>query len=420
MKHLPLNTAKPLIMHIDLNSCFASIEQQANPLLRNRPVVVAAYATPKAFILSPSIEAKKIGIKMGMTVAQAREVYPKVTVLTPDAPKYRDVHIRFRSIFQQYSPKVTPKSIDEAVLDFSSVIHLYPDLERVGKLIKNEMKEQIGAYVPCSIGIGPNRFLAKLAASYKKPDGLTTIDHTNLEQIYTTLDLIDFHGINVRYQARLNYYNIYTPMQFYAASSDYLAKQVFKSVVGRHWYMRLRGWEVDDREFEQKSISQQYALGRKTNNPILLSRLLMKLCEKMGRRLRKGDYSAQGIHIGVGYADRSYWHMGKKFSAHLYTTQELYRKAWLLFNRQPQPKVVSQLNVTCFDLISNSASSQMCLFDDNRKLRKVSDAMDRINDRYGEYVIAPALIMDMEDTILDRIAFGRIRELEYTDVAYTT
>src|SRR5260221_12902163 len=94
------NSAPSTIMHIDLNSCFATIEQQANPLLRGKPLVVAAYATPNAFILAPSIEAKRLGIKMGMKVRDAQLIYPKVVIRSPDAPKYRDVHLKFKKIFQ--------------------------------------------------------------------------------------------------------------------------------------------------------------------------------------------------------------------------------------------------------------------------------------------------------------------------------
>src|SRR5579859_770445 len=118
-----INRSKPLIMHIDLNSCFATIEQQANPLLRGKPIVVAAYSTPNAFILAPSVEAKRLGIKMGMRIQDAWAYCRDIIVRMPDPAKYRDVHLRFKKIFQDYTPDVTPKSIDEAVLDFTPVIN---------------------------------------------------------------------------------------------------------------------------------------------------------------------------------------------------------------------------------------------------------------------------------------------------------
>src|SRR5258708_1763162 len=172
-----INRNKPLLMHVDLNSCFATIEQQANPLLRGKPLVVAAYETPNACILAPSIEAKKFGIKTGMRIREALLLCSDIIVRTPDPPKYRDVHVKFKKIFQYYSPDVTPKSIDEAIIDFTEVENLNPDLVRIAREIKRRMKTEIGEWIVCSIGISTNMFLAKLAASLHKPDGLNIIDH---------------------------------------------------------------------------------------------------------------------------------------------------------------------------------------------------------------------------------------------------
>jgi DNA polymerase-4 len=182
---LPINRNQPLIMHVDLNSCFATIEQQANPLLRGKPIVVAAYNSPNGCLIAPSIEAKRYGIKTDMTVRDAKLLYPQVIVRTPDPAKYRTVHLQFRKIFKDYSPNVSPKSIDEAVIDFTDTYALYNrSLTDIGQEIKRRFREEIGEWMVCSIGISTNRFLAKLAASLQKPDGLTVIDHTNVLKVY--------------------------------------------------------------------------------------------------------------------------------------------------------------------------------------------------------------------------------------------
>jgi DNA polymerase IV len=176
---LALNHNPPTIMHVDLNSCFATIEQQANPLLRGKPMVVAAYNTPNGCVVAPSIEAKRYGIKTGMTVRDARLLYPKVIVRMPDPEKYRYVHRMFRKIFQDYSPDVTPKSIDEAVIDLTHTLELFKGgVTGIGNEIKKRFREEIGEWMQCSIGVSTNRFLAKLAASLHKPDGLDIIDHS--------------------------------------------------------------------------------------------------------------------------------------------------------------------------------------------------------------------------------------------------
>lgn len=409
---IQINHNKPLIMHIDLNSCFATIEQQANPLLRGKPLVVAAYDTPNACIIAPSIEAKRIGIKVGMRIREAWLLSRDIIIRTPDPQKYRDVHTKFKNIFKEYSPDVTPKSIDEAVIDFSPVEQWNPDLIRIAREIKQRIKNEIGEWIVCSIGISTNMFLAKLAASLHKPDGLDLIDYHNLLDVYKRVELLDFNGINVKFQARLNMHGIHTPIDFLNAPLDLLEKQVFKSIVGRYWYQKLRGYEADKKEFPTKTIGQQYALKIPTADRKELSRLLMKLCEKMGRRLRRKSLIARGIHFWASYKDWTFWHRGRMMDRDMYTTFELYRNAQLVFNQQPQLKPITHMGVSCYDL-NPTNKIQMNLFEEEfTKERKAADAMDKINDKYGEFTVVPAIMMDMDDLILDRIAFGGVKELE--------
>ena len=144
-------------MHVDLNSAFATIEAQANPLLRGKPIVVAAYDTPNGCVVAPSIEAKRFGIKTGMTVRDARLLYPGVIVKTPDPAKCRYVHQKFCKIFKDYSPDVTPKSIDEAVIDLTDTLCLFKGtVTDIGKEIKRRFRTEIGEWMRCSIGVGPN------------------------------------------------------------------------------------------------------------------------------------------------------------------------------------------------------------------------------------------------------------------------
>ena len=410
---LYLNHNQPLVMHIDLNSCFATVEQQAYVHLRGKPIVVSAYTTPNGCVLSPSMEAKRYGVKTGMTNREARMLCPQVVIRSNDPPKVRDVHIKLKRIFKDYSPDVFPKSIDEAVIHFESMERvLKRELVDVAVEIKQRIRAEIGEWISCSIGIAPNRFLAKTAASLKKPDGLEVITHRNVEEVYGGLTLIDLCGINERYQARLNIHGIFTPLDFLHAPLPLLRERVFQSVVGYYWYRRLRGWEVDAVEFERKSFGQDYALGKTTADPQVLSQLIMKLCEKMGRRLRKAGMAANGIHVSCLYHDYTHWHMGRMVSRAMYATIELYRNAQLLFNRQPERKVVAKLGVSCYG-VQPAGTPQLELFETaGEKVRKVSEAVDTLNNRYGEFVVTPAIMMGMENLILDRIAFGSVKELE--------
>lgn len=410
---LPVNYNLPMIMHIDLNSCFAIIEQQANPLIRNKPVAIAAYDTPRGAVIASSYEAKRLGIKLGVNVRDARLLYKDVIVMMPDPEKYFDAHRRFKKVLLNYTDEVVPKSVDEFVVDFtgSRAVQRGKSLQEIGEEIKNDIRASLGEYVTVNVGIGTNRFLAKLAAGLNKPDGLDTITGKNLRKTFKKLELTDLPGINVRYEARLNTEGIFTPIQFLDADEYFLRKKVFHSIVGFYWYMRLRGHEIDAVDFKQKSIGQQYALGNKTSDPQELSRLLMKLCEKTGRRLRKKDYVAGGIHLWLNFQNRTYWSQGKKLKHLLYSTQDIYLSAQRLLNTATIPAKVTNIGVTVFNL-QTGVPEQLGLFDDSRlDTHSLAKAADAVNDRYGEFTVVPAIMANMQDTILKRVAFGSVKDL---------
>lgn len=411
---MPINYNDPMIMHIDLNSCYAIIEQQANPLYRHKPVAIAAYDTPRGAVIASSYEAKALGIKLGVNVREARLLHKNVIVLMPDPEKYFDAHRRFRKILLNYTSQVTPKSIDEFVVDFrgSPAVQRGKSLQEIGIQIKEDIKREIGEYVTVNVGIGTNRFLAKMAAGLHKPDGLDRITGDTLRDVYAGLDLIDLTGINVRYQARLKAAGIHTPLQFLDTPAIVLKEQVFKSVVGYYWYLRLRGHEIDAIDAKTKSFSQQYALGKKTTERQELSKLLMKLCEKTGRRLRKHSFSARGVHLWLGFEDHRYWAKGYHLKHDMYATQDIYLAVQRLLDSSIIPCKVTNLGVTVYDL-QKDALRQTSLFDDTRlDRRSLAYAGDVVNDRYGEFTLVPAMMAGMQNVILKRVPFGSVRDLD--------
>ncbi|HWS41336.1 MAG TPA: hypothetical protein VN247_08645, partial [Arenimonas sp.] len=262
-----------------------------------------------------------------------------------------------------------------------------------------------------NVGVGTNRFLAKLAAGLHKPDGLDIITANNLHDVYNSVTLLDLPGINTRYQARLNAAGIFTPTEFLNADMHLLRKQVFKSIVGVYWNYRLRGFEVDNIDFGRKSYGQQYALGEKTKDIVQLSRLLMKLCEKAGRRMRNGGYIGGGIHIWLNFENRQFWAQGKKLKKEVYSTQDIFLAAQRLLNSAIIPARVTNIGITVFNLKPHSPE-QLGLFDNTHYDNKsIAEASDIVNNRYGEFTLVPALMANMQDVILKRVAFGSVREL---------
>lgn len=414
VRGLGINQARPLVMHIDLNSCFSTIEQQANPLIRNKPVAVAAYTSGAGMVLAASYDAKARGIKLGTSVREAKKICPGIVILMPDPPKYREAHRRFREVLLEYTSDVVPKSIDEFVLDFrgSAVVRQGRDLREVGHEIKERIKQHLGCYVTVNVGIGPNRFLAKFAAGLHKPDGLDYIDSHNLvDTLASEPELMALPGINRRYRARLHSAGIATPSDFFARDGKFLQNFVFYSKVGHYWHLRLRGWEVDDREFARRTIGHQYALQQKTTDKLVLKRLLMKLCEKVGRRLRGHDLIAQGIDLHLRYTGFQHWHEGHKTAAPLYATQDIYQAACHLLDGVRLYDAVTLISITVFNLQARDPE-QLDLFDTGRIRRTaMARAADTVNDKYGEFTLIPAAMANMEKEIIDRIAFGNVSDL---------
>ena len=409
---LPLNDERPLIMHIDLNSCYAIIEQQANRLLRHKPLGVAAYDSPGGFIIASSYEARRLGIKL-MRIREAKQITRDIHILTPDPEKYFDAHRRFKKVLLKYTDEVTPKSIDEFVIDFkgSRAVREGKSLIDVGKQIKRDIRAELGEYVTVNIGIAPNRFLAKVAAGLDKPDGMDVITHENVMNVYGQLGLMDLPGINYRFHARLTLAGIMSPLDFLQAPMHKLKHEVFKSILGYYWFLRLRGYEVDAQRFGTKSFGNDYAVGEKTSDPEQIARLMMKLSEKTGRRLRKHDYQASGVFLGLAFENKTWWGKSKRSKTPIYSTQDIYFNLMRLFRMVAIPARLTHINIAVFD-VSPASPRQLGLFDGTRlDTRSLAEASDKVNDRYGEFTVVPAVMANMKDTIIKRVPFGSVRDL---------
>jgi DNA polymerase IV len=420
MNDLEFNSRSPTIMHIDLNSCFAAVEQQANPHLRGRPVVVAAYDTPGGCILAPSLEAKRLGVKTGMRVRDGKILCPGLIILSSDPWKYRSVHLSLRKLLSTYTPDITPKSIDEFVLDFSDFVKVSPwdckvrpckdSLRHTAEEIKYKIKSMVGDWLTVSIGISTNRFLAKLASNLRKPDGLEVVDGSNFRDVYSGLELTELPYIKLRNAARLAGVGIRTVTGFYQAPLWKL-KAAFRSINGYYWHLRLRGWEIDDFVTERKSFGNSYALPVPLSSPGELSPILSKLVTKMSSRLRFAGYRTRGIHLGVSYKNGSFWHKGVGIDKALSDARDIFKIACRVLSGMPGGAFVRELSVSCFNLIK-SRNFQLELFEDLVRKEKLISSIDEINNRWGEYVVVPGRMLDAKNLVPDRIAFGGIRELE--------
>lgn len=410
------NPARPLIMHIDLNSCFATVEQQARPRLRGRPVAIVNRRTEHTMIVTASYEAKKLGVTLGMRLADAKKLCPGLVGLESDPPKYRYVYHKLMDIMSRYSAHVRMKSIDEGVIDFSESPKAITtrDLKDIGQEIKQRLYDEVGSSMNCNVGISTNRFLAKTAASLHKPNGLDEITHENLRDVFGSLELTDLTGIAGRMEKRLNAVGIYTPLEFLDADETTLRKVVFKSVNGTQWHQRLRGWEVDKRDFPMRSAGRQYVLERYKMPRAEVLQRLHHLCEETGNKVRSKGLVARGIqvhargytHEGRGWGGQ-YWHARHMAAMPFFSNQAIYEQARQLF--MGAPAFVKEIGVTCYEL-SEPDDSQLHLFGDElAKDRAITGAIDEINGRYGKRVIHSADTLPTNAMMREKVPFGSTR-----------
>lgn len=357
---MEFNSGQSKILLLDINSCFATIEQQANPLLRGKPIAVCAYTTSKGTILAASVEAKKLGIKTGMRVFEARSIYPKITVLPPDPPKYRFVHNKLQKLLLRYSPQVEPKSIDEFIVELETENLMQKAID-----IKKRIRKEIGEWITVSIGLAPNRYLAKVAAGLVKPDGLVEINKNNYQKVYESLQLMDLTGIKEGNNRRLNRVGIQSVMDFYNAPYDRL-KIGLKKAAAHSWYLRLRGYEIDAIPWGRKSFGNEVAikLAKKSDAIPIIARLF----EKASARARKNGFRAKKRRVDIS-----------------------------------QYKIA----VTLFDLV-DSSSLQLDLFDESLKKENLDQAIDKINNKWGNFVVGSAQGFKAREIVKDRIAFHHL------------
>jgi DNA polymerase IV len=411
--HLRINPEEALIMHIDLNSAFATIEQQARPSLRGRAVGVTNRISKNCCVIAASYEAKSLGIKVGMGLMEARSIAPDLIMLESDPPKYHHVYKKLCAIMKSYSPNVIMKSIDEGIIDFHDTrefINKRP-LEDIGMEIKHRVKTEIGQWMKINVGIGPNRFLAKTASNLHKPDGLDKIDHTNLRDVYGSLKLTDLNGIAKHYEARLNAVGIFSPLDFLGASSEKLRRQVFHSVAGDDWYQRLRGYEVDDGKTKLGHIGRQFVLDKRTNNDSFILPRFQYLCETTGKKLRYNQVDARGILVWLVLQGGEYWQARKMHKTSFYTDKEIYTRALYLFNQRPRLPVAT-IGVTCYGF-SPSSRAQSSLFEEQNKEEWLTEAIDEINERYGIFMVHSLNSLEGKRIVRQKIpAFGGSKYFE--------
>jgi len=400
---------KRYIMHIDMNSFFATCEQQANALLRGMPIGVAAYAGMNSILLAASVEAKQKGIKTGTSVREAIAICQKIVILENDPPKYRAISEQVSEVLSRYSDRIEPYSIDESFIDLTGWVQTWDDARKMACQIKKHIKSEIGEWLSCSIGISTTKFLAKVGSDMKKPDGLVIITPDDLPKIYNTLELTDLWGIAHGWRKKLSRIGINTIRDLY----DYPLQNVTSlfGKPGHALYLHLHGFDVDPvarQPRAPKSISHQYAIPKKECTAENIPKILMRLCEKVGMRLRSHECAARTVFLGLRFFERPGAFLHTRLPYPVRGTRDIYQHASLLLKGIEPMDHIRVLSIGVSDL--EPLTNQLLLFNTteaNKSTTTIDDILDSINNKYGGRTITRAATLGGEHFVPDRIAFGK-------------
>lgn len=410
---------EPRVLFVDMNSFFASCEQQDNYWLRGRPVGVCVYTSRHGCIISPSIEAKKKGVRTGMRLSDAMPLCPDLVPVETHASRYREYHVKIMEVLKKYSQDVIPKSIDEAVMNLHGYEKIYPDPTVIARQIKSDIQAHVGEWLKCSIGIAPNAFLAKLASGLQKPDGLVTITHQNIDDVLKKLSLIDLPGIGKRMALKLEEAGIRTPLQLRYSSPDKL-KYACKSIVGFYWHCRLNFMEVDmNSDHEYKSMQAMRMISaEKRQSLTFLNDLLISLCMTLEKRMVKQGVFCQEVSFYSKYGN------GKSWSDHIRLEKPLQDGAEMIqllkqrmehYSRTSKcesviNKGITMMSVSVFNFISDELV-QYNLFEGTVRKDKLRKVVYDIKNRFGNDKLVKAAEIQDNKALKDVIGFGSVKDL---------
>lgn len=375
------------IVHVDMDAFYAAIEQLDNPELRGRPVIVGGEAEGRGVVSTASYEARKFGVHSAMPAAQARRLCPQGIFLRPRFARYEEVSQQIREILYRYTPLVEPLSLDEAFLDLTGTEKLLGPAEEVAREIKQKIFQETG--LACSVGVAPNKFLAKLASDLAKPDGFLVVREGEEFRFLRDLPIERLWGVGEATARRLRGLGISTIGELQALPLEELLARFGR--LGGSFYELARGIDrspvVPDRS--ARSLSQERTFPEDISDRVELKRVLFKLSEEVGQRLRGERLKGRTVQLKVRFADFSTITRATTLDRPTAMSERIFEEAERLFTERVELKQgVRLLGVQVSGLIGE-AEEQLPLFQDEREARsaELERLIDELRARFGEEVL---------------------------------
>lgn len=391
-------------LFVDLNSYFASVEQEVHPQYRGKPVAVLPTMAETTSCIAASIEAKKFGVKTGVLVRDARRMCPGIIFVEANHKHYVEYHHKIVEAVESCHPVHAIMSIDEVALKLRGRDQNLENALKIASDIRAKIFK-VGSQLGCSIGISTNKLLSKVASDMQKPNGLTVILKEDIPAKLLPLTLRDFPGIGERMEERLKLRNIFTVEDLYKQDQK-MMKTVWGGIVGERFYQWIRGDDLEESaKGNTKSINRSHVLSPDLRNSEGAFGIAQKLLHKAGIALRRDDYWAQGMYLSIRYVDRTKWSEEVRMQdcQDVHSLNQILTSLWKKRNKHGTPLKVS---VTLFNLITDE--ERTLSFFENANRNKLSHAMDALNLKYGKNLIYLVGMHATKKGAPTRIAFSNI------------
>jgi DNA polymerase-4 len=373
------------ILHVDMDAFYASVEQMDNPSLKGKPLVVGGTVAQRGVVAAASYEARKFGIHSAMPTSQALKLCPSVILLPVRMARYSEISQQIIKIFNDFTPDVEQLSLDEAFLDVTGSLTLFGSAEKIGHEIKNKIKNQTG--LTASVGIAPNKFLAKLASDLQKPDGFVVITEENKQQILDPLNVSKIWGVGKVTAAALNKNGINTIKQLRQTPLKTL-----QTILGNQAEdLLLLAQGIDDRPVEShreaKGMSAEQTFPKDISDKNALLEVLFSQVEEVAARLRNEKLQCKTITLKLRYGNFKTITRSHTLNEPTNVSKVLWQQAGKIFE-QWHSQSGDALRLLGFGVcgLSPQESGQKSLFGEpaDNKLKRVDEVFDKIKKKYGD------------------------------------
>lgn len=381
-----------MIIHVDMDAFYASVEERESPQLVGKPVIVGGKPESRGVVCAANYEARKFGVHSAMPSSTAVRLCPRGVFLPPRMDLYAQVSGRIREVFERYTSLIEPLSLDEAFLDVRDSLRLFGTTEEIARKIKADIREQ--EQLVASVGVAPNKLLAKIASDLDKPDGFVSVPEDGVHDFLDPLPVARVWGVGQVTQRSLERLGVRTIGQLRSIPIETL--QTCFGSSGEHLWKLSRG--IDDRQVlpdrEAKSISHETTFAKDITDAEVLRSIIWQLADQVARRLRRHKLFGQTVQLKLRYDDFSTITRAQKLEAATNVTSVLAATAAELFsNRLPARRLSVRLIGVGVSGLATKALRQQSLFPDSthKKESQIDSVTDEIRKRYGGSAVGRAI-----------------------------